>query len=140
MYRLPFPPVKDGTLWHDGAAFHMLVHRFAAANGSTVGYQVGGHAFSADGVAWHYSPHPAYNSTVRWAGGAQAKLYRRERPKLLFSSGGELDYLYNGAWPCHIGPENDDRQDGAHGCATFTIVTKIETGRPVASHAGALTG
>ena len=63
-------PAEDGTLWHDGAAFHMLVHRFAAANGSTVGYQVGGHAFSEDGVGWHYSPHPAYNSTVRWAVGS----------------------------------------------------------------------
>ena len=37
--------IKDGTLWHDGAAFHMLVHRFASANGSTAGYQVGGHVW-----------------------------------------------------------------------------------------------
>ena len=48
------------------------------------------HVFSA----WHYSPHPAYNSTVRWAGGEQATLYRRERPKLLFSAAGEIEYLY----------------------------------------------
>ena len=148
---------EDGALWQRRrrapaatvataaaeGSFHFLVHRFAAANGSTVGSQVGGHAYSADGLSWAYSPHAAYNTSVRWASparqptGAGARggpavdtdadvLYRRERPKPLFDRrSGEMVALFNGAWPCHIGAEDDDTRDSAAGCESFTIVTGL---------------
>ena len=37
----------------------------------------------------------------------------------------ELVALFNGAWPCHFGAEDDDTSDGAAGCYSFTIVTDV---------------
>lgn len=143
---------EDGTMWADlNGRFHMLVHRFAAGNGSTAGAAVGGHAFSHDSYNWRYSPHAAYTTTIRLTNGSSAVLYRRERPKPLLATlhspfsgkafgmsrlpsasvlghrhgGGLLVQLFNGAWPCHIGPEDDDRRDLAAGCASFTIATEV---------------
>jgi hypothetical protein len=113
------------------SSFHFLVHRFASGNGSTAGSEVGGHAYSHDGLVWTYSPHAAYNTTVRYGqtDHAQHSLYRRERPKPLFDhETGRWVALFNGAWPCHVGAEDDDTRDGAAGCESFTLMTQVGDG------------
>ena len=102
----------------------MLVHRFATSNGSTSGAAVGGHAFSTDGLSWTYAPQPCYTTRVRWTNGSSTSLYRRERPQPLIIDG-QLAGLFNGAWPCHFGREDDDSQDAARGCASFTVHTMV---------------
>ena len=106
-------------------------------NGSTMGKEVGGHAYSHDGLVWTYSPHAAYNTTVRYGpltartgvkrgNSSTAALYRRERPKPLFDAKtGRWLALFNGAWPCHVGAENDDTKDARAGCETFTLMTAV---------------
>jgi len=115
-------------MWKDTrGAFHMLVHRFAGTNGSTAGVDVGGHAWSADGLRWSYDcDEVAYTSVVTWRNGTGGStLYRRERPKPLVDVGGRITHLFNGGWPCHVGAEDDDSQDAAAGCWTYTLVTKV---------------
>ena len=82
--------------------FHMLVHRFASANGSTAGASVGGHAWSNDGIVWSYDrDQVAYTTEVTWPSGSRSTLYRRERPKpLVDQASGAIRMLFNGAWPC----------------------------------------
>tara|TARA_B110000208_G_scaffold1801_1_gene2372 strand:- start:1011 stop:2531 length:1521 start_codon:yes stop_codon:yes gene_type:complete len=128
---------------------HILAHRFAAKNGSTRGTQVGAHAWSVDGGwTWTLAPSAAYNTTVRWAAtdglrgsstvtsndanapsaapSAPFTLYRRERPKLVVdATSGTVSWLFNGAWPCHSGPENEDAIDSVTGCESFTIATNV---------------
>ena len=88
---------------------------------------MGGHAFSLDGLHWTYSPIPAYENAVTWAGnGSSTPLYRRERPQPLTDAAtGRLLRLLNGAWPCHHGAATDDSLDGAVGCASFTLSTAV---------------
>jgi hypothetical protein len=121
---------EDAALWRDErrGAFHMLVHRFAGANGSTAGTEVGGHAWSVDALTWHYDyASVAYNSTVRWRNGsAGSVLYRRERPKpVVDAATGRVTYLLNGGWPCHEGAEDDDSLDGLAGCWSYTVGTEV---------------
>lgn len=121
---------EDAVLWRDErrGAFHMLVHRFAGANGSTAGTEVGGHAWSVDALTWHYDyASVAYNSTVRWRNGsAGSVLYRRERPKpVVDAATGRVTYLLNGGWPCHEGAEDDDSLDGLAGCWSYTVGTEV---------------
>lgn len=121
---------EDGALWRDprNRGYHFLVHRFAAANGSTAGSAVGGHAWSADGLHWQYSEHAAYNTSVRFRDGRDSVLYRRERPKPLLDDRGRMVGMWNGMWPCHVGAEDDDTRDGAAGCASFTALTGVGGG------------
>ena len=130
---------EDPALWPavgprgERRGFHMLVHRFAAIppNGSSVAAGVGGHAFSLDGLEWRYAPHgaPAYDNAVVWRGnGSRTRLYRRERPQPVVDAHGRLLGLFNGAWPCHHGREDDDAHDAAVGCASFTLWTEVDQG------------
>ena len=130
---------EDPALWPavgprgERRGFHMLVHRFAAIppNGSSVAAGVGGHAFSLDGLEWRYAPHgaPAYDNAVVWRGnGSRTRLYRRERPQPVIDAHGRLLGLFNGAWPCHHGREDDDAHDAAVGCASFTLWTEVDQG------------
>ena len=110
----------------------MLVHRFAPIppNGSKVAAGVGGHAYSLDGLTWTYNASAvAYENVVRWrSNGSSTRLYRRERPQpMLDSASGHLIGLFNGAWPCHSGPEGDDSHDAALGCASFTMWTEVRS-------------
>ena len=118
---------EDGALYADRRGhLHMLVHRFASANGSTAGSAVGGHAWSADGITWAYAEDStAYTTAVRWENGTSTQLYRRERPKPALDSEGRLIALFNGAWPCHSGGEDDDSLDGPIGCYSFTMQTAM---------------
>ena len=63
------------------------------------------------------------------SGGGRTVLYKRERPKLLFDhTSGALAGLWNGAWPCHVGGDEDDTQDLAAGCESYTLMTPIVSG------------
>jgi hypothetical protein len=124
---------EDATLWRESSGsssslytYHMLVHRFASKNGSTVGKRVGGHAFSNNGFsAWNYNESQfSYATRVQWINTTFTTLYRRERPKVLFVNE-TLKYLFNGAWPCHVGPENVDRYDTKVGCQSVTMVAEV---------------
>ena len=125
---------EDGALWQDreSGTFHFLVHMFP--NGRNTGSNrsvpsaVGGHAFSADGWSWTYSKRPAYTTALRLseAEGGRTVLYRRERPKPFFDRNtGGLSGLWNGAWPCHVGNDDEDTQDLAAGCESYTLMTPI---------------
>ena len=80
------------------------------------------------GVA-RYSPHAAYNTTLRFPNGSSAVLYRRERPKPVFNRHNEWVGLFNGAWPCHVGAEGDDTRDTAAGCQSYTLMTAVGSSR-----------
>lgn len=75
---------------------------FAAGNGSTAGAAVGGHAYSADGRDWRYASGAAYTTTLINSTGGRHALYRRERPKPVFSRAGVLVALWNGAWSVSV--------------------------------------
>jgi hypothetical protein len=75
---------------------------FAAGNGSTAGAAVGGHAYSADGRDWRYASGAAYTTTLINSTGGRHALYRRERPKPVFSRAGALVALWNGAWSVSV--------------------------------------
>ena len=119
---------EDGALYMDRRKrFHMLVHRFAALNGSTAGSAVGGHAWSLDGIEWHFDQDSvAYTTAVSWQNGSHSSLYRRERPKPVVDDRGQLAELFNGAWPCHRGTQDDDTLDSSTGCYSFTMRTRVE--------------
>lgn len=123
---------EDGALWRDkqSGTFHFLVHNFPDghnAGNSSVPSAVGGHAYSSDGLRWTYSKLPAYTTELHLSGERERRvLYRRERPKPFFDqTTGDLIGLWNGAWPCHVGSDEDDTKDGAAGCETYTLMTPI---------------
>ena len=104
------------------------MHRFANASGGTSGDAVGGHAFSRDALSWTYDDNAglvAYTTEGSWSNGTEFHLYRRERPKLVHGKDHRIVALFNGAWPCHVGVEDDDTKDGAAGCESFTMVAPI---------------
>lgn len=109
----------------------MLVHRFAPIppNGSALADGgVGGHAYSLDGLVWHYDnlSDVAYTADLTWrANGSTTRAYRRERPQPLIGADGHLARLYNGVWPCHVGAADDDSRDAAIGCESFTVSTVV---------------
>eukprot|EP00040_Diaphanoeca_grandis_P043924 m.269506 g.269506 ORF g.269506 m.269506 type:complete len:408 (+) comp84705_c0_seq1:158-1381(+) len=118
---------EDGTMWRDSNdnTFHMLVHRFASGNGTTAGADVGGHAFSRDGWHWHFDHTVScYNTTITWKNMTTTTLYRRERPKLLQTQS-QGWFLFSGAWPCHFGPQAQDKYDTQHGCNSQTMIESI---------------
>ena len=91
---------------------------------------MGGHAWSADAKTWRYDVNEvAYTAAVSWQNGSDSSvLYRRERPKpVVDDETGHLSALFNGAWPCHVGAEDDDSLDGTAGCWTYTLVTDVRS-------------
>ena len=122
---------EDGALWRDkhSGTFHFLVHNFPNghnAGNSSVPSAVGGHAFSPDGWRWTYSKVAAYTTELELSGGERRVLYRRERPKPFFDPiTGDISGLWNGAWPCHAGSDEDDTEDGALGCETYTMMAPV---------------
>ena len=123
---------EDGALWRDkeSGTFHFLVHNFPDGHNAgnvSVPSAVGGHAYSGDGLRWAYSKRPAYTTALELGGGGGRRvLYRRERPKPFFDHAtGHITGLWNGAWPCHVGSDEDDTRDGVVGCETYTLMTPV---------------
>ena len=69
--------------------YHALFHAFDGGN-------VGGHAYSRDGIAWTLSQTYAYTRTVEAADGTFITYPRRERPHLALDADGNPAYLTNG--------------------------------------------
>ncbi len=85
--------LEDSFMWIDPRGnYHGLFHTFSNPN-------VGGHAYSTDGLRWQYSPTPAYNLTVAVDGGRSHTFARRERPHLLLTLNGDPSYLSTGVTP-----------------------------------------
>ena len=119
---------EDAVMWREpaeaGGHLHMLVHAFQGVDGRADD-NVGGHAWSRDGVLWQYTMEPAYTLRVDWTNGTSTDLYRRERPQLLFGQAGKPTHLFNGAQPQYGFDQIDC--DFSKPCQTFTMVTALAT-------------
>eukprot|EP01046_Picozoa_sp_COSAG06_P026725 COSAG06_NODE_2316_length_7094_cov_4.313796_1_plen_476_part_10 len=79
---------EDPGLFRDARGnFHILSHWFRNTKG--------GHAFSRDGLNWHFAG-DAYDSSLEWDDGSHEILGRRERPQVLVIDG-VPSVLFNGA-------------------------------------------
>ena len=74
----------DDFVWIDRETntYHLLFHSMEGTCGDGDN-EAGCHAFSRDGHSWYVSSSAAYNSTVRFVGGATKFVARRERPLLV---------------------------------------------------------
>ena len=79
--------------WH--AVFHSDVE--GKCNSVGGGNGGGGHAWSADGVNWSFSPVNAYCNKVSLSNGSTVTLRQRERPHVLVDARGHPVALSNGA-------------------------------------------
>lgn len=95
----PTGTYEDAFLWLDKrGAWHALFHVYdEIITPSCVDSNVSAHAFSEDGLSWHFSPRQPYNTTVALDDGTSFVTPTRERPKLFFGPDGEPSHLYNGA-------------------------------------------
>ena len=87
-------PGEDNFIYIDARGhFHCLYHRVPFQNLSAQG----GHAYSADGYAWHVGAAAAYPAAQRYSDGTVARYGKRERPHLIFDAAtGEPTHLTNG--------------------------------------------
>ena len=82
---------EDPTLWFDDRGnWHMIFHVYSLQPFSAHGEKYSGHAYSTDGLAWHFSKREPYNGTVDFTDGWMHWSYwsktfaTRERPQLVF--------------------------------------------------------
>ena len=134
----PVGAYEDCFLWIDPrGAWHALFHVYAeVVEPSCVNSNVSAHAFSLDGLAWHFSPVQPYSTAVELEDGTRFITPTRERPKLLFGADGEPTHLLNGAvrdmesclphWCSHC------KMQSQH---TFTLVTPLLAGAAAAAAA-----
>jgi hypothetical protein len=81
------PDVEDPFIYQDGEdRFHALLHNLEGPHMGADPMLVGVHAFSEDGLAWHYGG-LAYTNVVRLADRTSTTFNRRERPHLVFGEG-----------------------------------------------------
>eukprot|EP00041_Stephanoeca_diplocostata_P018731 m.395498 g.395498 ORF g.395498 m.395498 type:complete len:415 (+) comp21102_c0_seq5:197-1441(+) len=92
--------IEDAYIWQAPAdatnpgSFHALFH--SDVEGTCQG-AAGGHAYSNDGVTWHFSPWNAFGNVVRMQNGTDITLRQRERPHLVLDDAGHPIVLINGA-------------------------------------------
>eukprot|EP01061_Rhynchopus_euleeides_P016215 TRINITY_DN27445_c0_g1_i1.p1 TRINITY_DN27445_c0_g1~~TRINITY_DN27445_c0_g1_i1.p1 ORF type:complete len:524 (+),score=121.16 TRINITY_DN27445_c0_g1_i1:173-1573(+) len=88
-------PTEDPFLYRDKqtGVYHALFHNMYGC------MPCGGHAFSADGEVWVYTGGDAYLDVLTFEDGVQHSVPRRERPHLVFSDSGELEFLSTGVVP-----------------------------------------
>ena len=92
--------VEDPFLYYDRSrkVYHALFHS-GKQNGDYL--NAGGHAFSKDGIKWHFSATPTYTTTVTTADGKSHLNWRRERPHLIIDeTTGDPTHLITSLWPC----------------------------------------
>lgn len=99
---------EDPFLWRDARGhFHVLFHHGDARTRE----DLGGHAFSADGLAWDVSPSNAYPNNYTTADGVARTFKRPQRPQLLLDDDGLPRLLV-------LGVAGDFLHPGEHGqCA-----------------------
>lgn len=89
---------EDPFLWRNKRGhWHALAHYMIdiVEHGGRKYPRVGAHMFARHlRGPWHFHQHEACNSTVNFTDGSVQTLNRRERPKLFFSSDGEMTPLY----------------------------------------------
>ena len=109
---------EDPALYLDARGrFHALFHNMDPCPDYPCPEVAGGHAFSADGVAWSYTG-VAYNSSGLYADGAPFSFSRRERPHPVMAADGvTIVALTTG-----VGYADGS---AAHGDATFTFLQPV---------------
>ena len=84
---LPYLGVEDGFLFLDArGGWHLLAHRYNYTNGAGVSPKdnlVAGHAFSQNGLDWHFSDVPPYNSELPHTDAPPTVFTSLERPHLV---------------------------------------------------------
>ena len=94
--------VEDAHMWQTATtstsaanpgSFHAIFHSDVEADSKGA---AGGHAWSADGVTWAFSPLNAFTSVVQLANGSNVTLRQRERLHLVFDEAGAIVALTNG--------------------------------------------
>jgi hypothetical protein len=78
----------DPYIWLDGQSnFHALFHcHYGVGRPEGIGGDLGGHAFSADGVTWTTSAELPFNETVAIVGGTTITFDARQRPHLVMDT------------------------------------------------------
>lgn len=127
----PIGAFEDAFMWIDPrGAWHALFHVWSEeVEPSCVNSNVSAHAFSTNGLDWHFSPLQPYGTTVTLEDGTSFITPTRERPKLLMGADGEPTHLLNGA-------VRDIESCAPHWCSrckeisqhTFTLVTPLLAG------------
>lgn len=86
---------EDPFLFRDRrGAWHTLLHNlgrnggFGCNNKTWSGCDVGGHAYSKDGLTWTLSTTIPFTTNVTWSDGKSETLNRRERPQLVMATDG----------------------------------------------------
>ena len=86
-----YVPLEDPYLYQDAVGhFHALFHSMGGCS------DVGCHAFSRDGHAWHLASSNPYTTTIGFEDGSSRLYARRERPHLVFNAQGDPAFLSNG--------------------------------------------
>ena len=133
----PYIKVEDPFLYTDKRGhWHLLVHRYDYRNGypqnpnATQPMLVSGHAYSEDGLDWHYSPVPPYEAIVRLQSGKEIHYSTFERPHLVFDENREPIYLLNGVaeLPGGAPTGNCDHCDARPGSEHSCVVCKTSLG------------
>ena len=125
---------EDPTLWFDDRGnWHVIFHVYSLQPFSAHGEKYSGHAYSTDGLAWHFSKREPYNGTVDFTDGWMhwSKTFAtRERPQLVFQprapgaqGRGSPIGLVNGVSPQPLGPWCDACEQ--HACSQC----KVSVGR-----------
>eukprot|EP01065_Artemidia_motanka_P004619 TRINITY_DN121_c0_g1_i5.p1 TRINITY_DN121_c0_g1~~TRINITY_DN121_c0_g1_i5.p1 ORF type:complete len:406 (+),score=117.13 TRINITY_DN121_c0_g1_i5:59-1276(+) len=138
---------EDPYLYMDKRGnWHALAHRYDYRDGyppnpnQTEPVLVSGHAFSVDGVNWHFSDVQPYNNWVDYTDGTRRYYATFERPHLVFDDAGELTHLINGVSPVWGDPpcaHCDARPGSEHSCVVcktsvgvdwdYTLVSPLRT-------------
>lgn len=88
---------EDPFLWRDKRGhWHALAHWMIDITERNQKYpRVGAHMYARNLTGpWTFKMQEAYNSTVTFTDGSEEMFNRRERPKLFFSTDGEMSPLY----------------------------------------------
>ena len=101
-------PAEDPFFWRDKRGnFHMLLHSLEPEGGFGDGPKVGRHVFSRSLEGpWKFNEKTlAFDTSVAFEDGSEMVYFRRERPQLFFSEGGEMEPLYLSTGVQEIGRE-----------------------------------
>ena len=106
-------PPTDPFLYQDEEDnWHALLHNLEGPHMCKgIECQVGVHAFSSNGIDWHFGG-VAYTSRVHFTDGSTIEFNRRERPHLVFQEGSRLPVALSTA----------AQEGGATGDRSFTLL------------------
>jgi hypothetical protein len=121
--------IEDGFMWRNRRGWHAVFHSDCE---KTSGGAAGGHAYSSDGVQWHFHPKNAFHQNVTMRDGTVWRLKHRERPKLIIDADGQITHLISGAGrgpPTAVCSDRGSAQvgDPSGSDHTFTFIQPIAT-------------